>query len=147
MFFEAHFKKRPLPWKIHGCASAGSRSFLEFHSRIELLKTLLKIQEFPAQEFLENCCLDLLKVCEIFLIFDSVIFNITAQKNITCQKLTKAKIIFLNGIIWYPLFWLTCIRMNHEFSLSTNMFCLRNMHKLLQWHAWIHVNCFNDELR
>ena len=71
---------------MHGYASALSRSCLEFPSRIELLKTLLKIQEFPAQEFLENCCLDLLKVCEIFLIFDSVIFNITAQKNITCQK-------------------------------------------------------------
>ena len=39
------------------------------------------MQEFPAQKFLQNCdCLDLLKVCEIFLIFDSVIFSITAQK-------------------------------------------------------------------
>ena len=52
-----------------------------------ILTTLLKKQEFPAQEFLKNCyCLDLLKVCEIFLIFDSFIFNITTQENITCQK-------------------------------------------------------------
>ena len=81
------FKKRPLPRKIHGYATARSRSFLEFPNRIELLKTLLKIQEFPAQEFLQNgYCLDLLKVCEMFFIFDSVIFSITAQKNITCQK-------------------------------------------------------------
>ena len=49
-----------------------------------ILTTLLKKQEFPAQEFLQNCyCLDF---CEIFLIFDSFIFNITTQKNITCQK-------------------------------------------------------------
>ena len=72
---------------MHGYASALSRSCLEFPSRIELLKTLLKIQEFPAQDFLRNCfCLDLCKVCEIILTFDSVIFNITAQKNITYQK-------------------------------------------------------------
>ena len=32
-----HFKKRLLPWKIHGYASACSCSFLEFSSRIELL--------------------------------------------------------------------------------------------------------------
>ena len=51
------------------------------------LRTLLKIQEFRTQKFLQNCyCLDLLKACEIFLIFDPVIFNITAQKNITCEK-------------------------------------------------------------
>ena len=87
MFFEVHFKKRPLPRKLHGYASARSRSFLGFLRRIELLKTLLKIQEFAAQEFLQNCyCLELLKVWEMFLIFDAVIFNITARKNITCQK-------------------------------------------------------------
>ena len=112
------FKKRPLPWKIHGYATARSRSFLELPNRIELLKTLLKIQEFSAREFLQNCyCLDLLKVCEIFFVFDLVIFSITVQKNITCQKWTKDKIILLNGIIWYPLFWWTCIRMNHTFIL------------------------------
>ena len=87
-FSKCHcFKKRPLPQKIHGYATARSRSFLEFPNRIELLKTLLKLQEFPAQEFLQNdYCLELLKVCEIFFIFDSVIFSITSQKNITCQK-------------------------------------------------------------
>ena len=36
--------------------------------------------------FIQYCyCLDLLKVCEIFSI-QSCICNITAQKNITCQK-------------------------------------------------------------
>ena len=38
MFFEVHFKKRLLPWKIHGYAPARSRSFLEFPSRIKLLR-------------------------------------------------------------------------------------------------------------
>ena len=34
------------------------------------MKTLLRIQEFAAQEFLQNCyCLELLKVCEILSIF------------------------------------------------------------------------------
>ena len=38
MFFGVHFKKRLLPWKIHGYASSRSRSFLEFPSTIELLR-------------------------------------------------------------------------------------------------------------
>ena len=38
MFFEVHCKKRLLPCKIHGSAPARSRSFLEFPSRIKLLR-------------------------------------------------------------------------------------------------------------
>ena len=38
------------------------------------MKTLLKMREFAAKEFLQNCyCLELLKVYEIFLINDLVI--------------------------------------------------------------------------
>ena len=45
------------------------------------MKTLLKIREFAAQEFLQNCyCLELLKVCKTFSIFDLVMCNTTAQK-------------------------------------------------------------------
>ena len=51
------------------------------------MNALLEIREFTAKEFLQNCyCLELLKVCEIFSIFYLVMCNITAQKNITCQK-------------------------------------------------------------
>ena len=49
------FKKRPLPRKIHGYATACSRSFLAFSNRIELLKMLLKIQEFPVQVIVLTC--------------------------------------------------------------------------------------------
>ena len=95
MFFEVHFKKRPLPRKLHGYASARSRSFLGFLRRIELLKTLLKIQEFAAQEFLQSCyCLDLLKVWEMFLIFDAVIFNITARRTSLVKSKQKKKYYF-----------------------------------------------------
>ena len=61
------------------------------------MKTLLKIGEFVAQVFLQNFyCLDLLKVCEIFSIFDLVMCNTTAQKSIICQKQTKDRVILLN---------------------------------------------------
>ena len=44
-------------------------------------------KKFAAQEFRQNCYwLDVLNVCEKFLINDLVMCNITAQKNITCQK-------------------------------------------------------------
>ena len=72
-------------------------------------------KRFTAQEFWQNCYwLDLLDVCEIFLIIDLIMCNIITQKNITSQKQTKDKVILLNDMLW-----LTCIQMNHKFILFT----------------------------
>ena len=84
------------------------------------VRTLLKIQEFQTQKFLQNCyCLDLLKACEIFLILTQLYLILLLKR------------IF----IWYLLFWLTCIRK------ITNLFCLNYMHELLQWRAQITWLC------
>ena len=63
------------------CGSTFLESPIEYENAIE------NMREFAAQEFLQNCyCLELLKVCEIFSIFDLVMCKFTAQKNISCQK-------------------------------------------------------------
>ena len=49
--------------------------------------------------------------------------NITTQKNITCQKQTKDKVILLNNIL-----------INLYLNDSQIYFALRNMYELLQWH-------------
>ena len=70
-------------------------------------------KRFAAQKFWQNCYwLDFLNICEIFPIIDLVMCNITAQKNITCQKESKDKLILSNNV-----FWLTCIEMNPKFIL------------------------------
>ena len=56
----------------------------EYGNNVQNMRTLLKIREFAAQQFLQNCYWpDLLKVCKIFSIFDLVMCNTTtAQKTI-----------------------------------------------------------------
>ena len=51
------------------------------------MKTLLKMREFAAQEFLQNrYCIELLKVCEIFSIFELVICVTLLFKRISPVK-------------------------------------------------------------
>ena len=49
--------------------------------------------------------------------------NITTQKNITCQKQIKDKVIVLNNIL-----------INLYLNDSQIYFALHNMYELLQWH-------------
>ena len=105
-----HLKKRLVPWKIGGYASARSRSFLEFPSRIELLR----VRSHERQN-------EIIPVWLLKMAWKQVLFTWSFTST-----------AFQND----PIFWWTCVSISFRVVFTCYFITQNEISFLSKWPMW-----------